>query len=454
MKQITTVTLLWLCLGTQSSAQHPLDDLEEGHWMVLSENTMSDFDPCPTQDCAYSGAEGQSGAVDDWVGAAFATEHGALGSLVVWGGGHGGYWGSEVYVFDVDTRLWSRVSDPYPNGNACDMDTGLYPDGSPCPAHTYDAVEYHPGTNSFVTLAAETNHMGGYFNDTPSMFDLGAGTWRQGCQRPDGRGITGAASAYDATRDLIWFIGAYNQRVASYDVDTCTWTAYEQYNVDIDVVAAIDPGRDLLVTIDGRGTQTVFVHDLADPGAGGVTITTTGDLEAQNQGANGFEWDPITEQFVAYVDGASVYTLRPPAGAWETEPWTWTRIDPAPTSTVVPSANGNGTYSRFRYVPAKNVFILLSANDGPVWAYRLSPEIPPPRPDAGVVPRDGGMPGVDGGGSPDGGGGDAGGGASGDGGCGCRVASHASSPASAWAIVVLGAILMFRRRRGSRRSRS
>jgi MYXO-CTERM domain-containing protein len=178
-------------------------------------------------------------------------------------------------------------------------------------------------------------------------------------------------------------------RVAAYDVDACAWTSYGEYNVDIDVVSAIDPGRDLLVTIDGRSTHTVFVHDLANPGAGGVTVTTSGDRDPELEGASGFEWDPVTATFVAWNGGPEVYVLAPPAADWRTAPWVWSRVDPASGNTVVPTAaNSNGTYSRWRYVPSKNVFILLNRTTDPVFAYRLDPTIPdpidePPDPPAG-----------------------------------------------------------------------
>ena len=58
--------------------------------------------------CSYSAVEGVSGVIDDWCGGAFASGFGTLGGLVVWGGGHNGYFGSELYVFDLESQLWVR----------------------------------------------------------------------------------------------------------------------------------------------------------------------------------------------------------------------------------------------------------------------------------------------------------------------------------------------------------
>src|SRR5262245_14739903 len=87
---------------------HPAEELAPGHWMELSLNVIEDVDPCPPEDCSWSAVEGVSGTIDDWCGGALAAGFGALGGLVVWGGGHNGYFGSEIYVFDIDTQLWVR----------------------------------------------------------------------------------------------------------------------------------------------------------------------------------------------------------------------------------------------------------------------------------------------------------------------------------------------------------
>jgi len=64
--------------------------MEDDTWTAISLNTLADVDPCPDRDCGYSAIEGQSAVLNDWTGGAFASEEGALGSLLVWGGGHNG----------------------------------------------------------------------------------------------------------------------------------------------------------------------------------------------------------------------------------------------------------------------------------------------------------------------------------------------------------------------------
>jgi len=154
-----------------------------------------------------------------------------------------------------------------------------------------------------------------------------------------------------------------------------SWTEYGRYNIDIDAVSAVDPVRDLFVTVDGRGTKTVRVKDLKNPTASAVTVKTAGDVEIQGISAIGFEWDPVGEQFVAWRGGTSVYTLTPPSTNWANEVWVWTRVDAAPTNTVVPtSPNMNSTYSRFRYAPSVNAFLVVNRTSDPVFAFKLTPD--------------------------------------------------------------------------------
>ena len=130
-----------------------IDDLQPGHWAAISLNTISDVDPCPANNCSYTAVQGQSAVIDVWNGGAFATRYGQRGGLVVFGGGHGAYYGNEIYVFDLASRKWERVSEPVVNPS-CNQSTGELQDGSPCSAHTYDYVDYHPATNSFVELGS------------------------------------------------------------------------------------------------------------------------------------------------------------------------------------------------------------------------------------------------------------------------------------------------------------
>jgi hypothetical protein len=379
-------------LGSAAAlAQHPVEALASGQWFQAPNSKMSSVDPCPAGNCSYSGNEGQSGVMDDWSGGAFATGLGAMGSLLVFGGGHNGYFGNEVYAFDIATLTWKRVTEPVQNPD-CDYDEGELQNGSPCSPHTYDYLDYHPTSNSFVKLgSASDQDRGGLGSPRVHLLNLDTKTWRRGARKPtfpgvggeDGYGMTGATSAYDPTRDVFWVLPAYNSRFAKYDPNAASgagqWTEYNRINVDIDGAAAVDPIRDLFVLIEGRLTQSVIVVDLKNPSADPVTVNVSGDTSFLNNTGPGFEWDPVSQAFVGWVGGTSVYKLTPPATNWKTSAWQLTKVNPAAGNAVTPtSVNGNNTYSRWRYVPALNAFVVVNRNTDNVYFYKLGPNIPQP----------------------------------------------------------------------------
>jgi|GEM_PF-5291945 len=394
-----TVVAGWLVtFAAAANAAPDWNALQPGRWAVVSENTIRDLDPCPQRDCSYSAVEGLSGLIDDWCGGAFASRYGRFGGLVTWGGGHNGYFGSELYVFDLDSGRWLRRTDPYDDGSSsvaarC-SDDGVYPDGSACPTHTYDQVDYHAATNRFVIIGGTPDPVcGGCVDDRVHLFDFDDGTWHLGARKPSALMYAGA-TGYDEKRDVFWLLSAYTRGFSKYDPNTDAWSEYGTVDTpfEIDGAGLVDPERDLFLFLDSRGTGRLYAIPLADPSGGLVELRTEGDREIQEAGsALGFERVPQEDCVVAWYDGAEVYVLRPPEGDWATGVWRWTRVPPDASNTVVPRRNPNGTYGRFRYAPSVNAFVLVSAYDGPVWAYRLTPGAGTgPNPDGGPDGGDGG----------------------------------------------------------------
>ena len=117
----------------------------------------------------------------------------------------------------------------------------------------------------------------------------------------------------------------------------------------------------------------VLTWNLDNPG-NPVAVNTSGDKAVESAQAPGFVFDPVSDKFVAWKGGASVYVLDP-------DNWMWTKISPAPTNKVVPSnPNSRGTYGRFRYIPSKNAFILVNRTNENVYIYKLTNGAGQPRP--------------------------------------------------------------------------
>lgn len=370
--------------GTGNAAPVPaaIRNLELHVWTPISANTLADVDPCPTRDCGYSAVEGQSAVLNDWTGGAFASAEGDHGGLVYFGGGHNGYYGNEVYLFDIGTLRWSRASEPTVGQTPGDattfglvQSTCLYYDGHPVAFHTYDSVTYLPTTRRFLL-----SNLGDVASSPPGldtgcssrfgmMYDFALGDW-VAVGDPIPVGGKYVPSAYDATRDSVWVwaqSGPYP--LQRYDVAADSWTEYaSDYLPSIDAVGAIDPGRDLFVVCEFRSSGEVLVKDLANPDAESVTVTTAGDTEIEQHGQIGFEWMASLGQFVAWHAGSAIYLLEPPSGDWATGIWQWTRVDLTgnpPTDPV------NGPYSKFQVASDLGIALVATKRDEPVHAVRL-----------------------------------------------------------------------------------
>jgi len=74
----------------------------------------------------WSGRAGFQAITEAWNGAVLATRFGASGSLIVFGGGHNNYFGSDVHAFDLATREWSRISDGFVGGQPEEYGAGAF----------------------------------------------------------------------------------------------------------------------------------------------------------------------------------------------------------------------------------------------------------------------------------------------------------------------------------------
>jgi hypothetical protein len=80
----------------------------------VSLNVMHDVDPCPANNCSWSGGVTKQSSVFNDTGVAVIPWLGTMGSLAITAGGHNDYFGNEVYVYDIALQKWWRLTDPDP----------------------------------------------------------------------------------------------------------------------------------------------------------------------------------------------------------------------------------------------------------------------------------------------------------------------------------------------------
>jgi hypothetical protein len=352
----------------------------------------------------WQGRCGFSSITEAWNGAVFALRLGASGSMIVFGGGHNDYFGSDVHAFDLSRRQWSRVSDGYVSGGSDAYGAGavypyaVYPDGSPLPPHTYGYVQYDSAGNDYLLLKGQLE-LGPDVKATPipHMFNLDSLTWRSGPKHPSATLGSGGWTTWDASRRILWghsgengngFVG-FAPDGDNGDGTFGSWTTlYPKKVQSADHNAmAIDPMRDIIVaTISTR--NALYALNPSKPAGEMVRLSCSGDQPVLAEFA-ALEYAANLDRFVYFSanDGPRLYTIAPPAGSsWAqltNGAWKWrnmlsaqNRLDPVAhaASHSKHAINRDHTFGRFRVATygTLDLAVLIRHVDTPVYAMVLN----------------------------------------------------------------------------------
>ena len=343
----------------------------------------------------WSGRVGFSSITEAWNGAVFASRCGASGAMIVFGGGHNDYFGSDVHAFDLLSREWRRLSDGFVSGTEGDYGAGaiypdaVYPDGSPLPPHTYDYVQYDELGNDFLLLKGQTE-LGPNVKAVaiPHLFNLDTLTWRRGPRRPLAILNSGGFTTWDANRRALWghsgddgggnaFV-AYSPDGVNPDGTVGNWTQYHpnklpgeanhnamQIHPEIDLVFVALHGRDALATIDPGNPEGPI-----------ETVTSLGPKPCLQEYA-ALEYSKGLKCLVYYsaAGGSDVYGVD-----WDGDARWRLLSEPASLDPVADAAaqsrhhvNRTHTFGRFRVASYHecDLAVLVRHVDSPVYAMRL-----------------------------------------------------------------------------------
>ena len=360
----------------------PLDSLLPGQWYQIPNSKIRSVVPNPLPAGLFAN-EGPGAVVWSWSGGLYDSKR---DRLVVWGGGHGAYAGNEIYAFDINALSWTRVTDPssltgFTNG----MTT--YADGRPVSVHTYDQLIYDPSVDRMFAFGG-SRYSSGSATDAAFTFNFDTKLWTQVASIPgdpysetNGYSLT---SAYDPVTKLVYIGGLWS--LTTYNVATNTWKLlsknYGGWELPNGLTAALDSKRRQYVQI-GRGYA--FIWDISVTAPQRVNLVTSGAKEIEQCDAPGLEYDPVSDRVVGWCAGSDVYTLNMDTKVWSkiTATNSVTPGDPRYVDPVY-GLQYHGTFGRFRYVPSKNIFIVVTDIDRDVFVYKLSaggvtpPPINPP----------------------------------------------------------------------------
>lgn len=335
-----------------------LGELLPGHWVELEGTAMQDvFSPEDT----VPGS--RAAIVDAWSGGVYDRDR---DRMVVWGGGHADYSGNEVYAFDLESLAWSRLNDPSLDVGG-DEASGYYPDGLPRSRHTYDYLVYVPELGSMCSAGGAGLWMSGQIGVANfDCFDFDALQWTSFAPTPEGS--IGGIADYDPVAGRVAYVAGPGIRyLTDYDVATDTWTThgdnFTNGGLGYALTGRVHPTARSFVA---AGASALYAWDLDV--AGGVVETTLAPANTPpgfDRANPGFDYDASLDRLVWWGGGTSVWSL-------DLEGMTWVEHPAAPESTVVPPEPvTNGTFGRFRYAIAADVFVLVNATNQNVFARRL-----------------------------------------------------------------------------------
>jgi hypothetical protein len=340
-----------------------------------------------------------------WNGAVFASRFGVSGAMILFGGGHNDYYGSDVHAFDLATRCWSRILDGYVVGRAHEYGAGavypdaVYPDGSPLPPHTYGYVQYDPVGNDYLLLKGQIE-LGPDVQAAPipHILNLDSLRWRRGPRHPSAILTSGGWTTWDPSRRIMWgHSGDDGNAFLSFSPDGDngdgtfgSWgVCYPKKlrNAADHSAMQIDPVRDIIVVVT-RALNGIYAIDPSAPDRDIAPLACAGERPVIAAYA-AIEYAPNLDQFIYYSAnyGSRIYSITAPfESTWSqlvSGTWNWRSVhnqrnalDPIADARAVAShaVNVGHTFGRFRVAGYSgiDVAILVRHIDSPVYAMRLN----------------------------------------------------------------------------------
>jgi hypothetical protein len=353
----------------------------------------------------WRGKMGFRAITEAWNGAVFASRFGASGAMILFGGGHDDYFGSDVHAFDLATRCWSRILDGYVVGRSNEYGAGavypdaVYPDGSPLPPHTYGYVQYDPVGNDYLLFKGQIE-LGSDVQAAPipHILNLDSLRWRRGPKHPSAILTSAGWTTWDPSRRVMWgHSGDAGNAFLSFSPDGDnsdgtfgSWGAcYPKKMRDAADHNAmqIDPLRDIIVVVTGALNGT-YAIDPSAPDRDIAPLACAGDRPVISAYA-AIEYAPNLDQFVYYSanDGPRIHSITAPLGStWSqlvSGTWNWRSVhnqrnslNPIADAEAISShaVNRSHTFGRFRVASysGTDVAILVRHIDTPVYAMRLN----------------------------------------------------------------------------------
>lgn len=336
-------------------------------WYQIPNTTLESVCPPASQYPAIQGNEGCSAVVNDWSGGAADTTR---NRLIVWGGGHHGYYGNEVYALDLNSLQIVRLNNPS-EVSEIDFTTFCgdnYPDGLPSARHTYGGLAYLPGKDALFAYGGGKAGCG-FLSTGTFSFNFGAQQWRN--ESPRGgtpNGAPGEMAQYDPNTGMVLLAdGGYTQtaKLWKYDPNANRYTLLRDMGSswEIHQNGVLDTTRKLLFVLGNNKFVKVKVSAGSTYAPEDLTGTASGCAGIIPVDSPGLAFDTKQNLVVAWGGGDSVYLYNPDTNSCSVQTY---RGGPGAQVSV-------GTFGRFRYFPLLGVFALVNNWNQNAYILRLTP---------------------------------------------------------------------------------
>lgn len=389
---VLALALLAPTQQTRAAVPDYIKTAPAGQWTQIGSNTASDVKFSGWGSGAYP-AEGDKFVqlFGVWAGAAYDPN---IPALYFTGGGHGSYDGNEFYEFRLDVNAWERVNDPSPYLESQQVG-GILPDGLPQAIHTYGEIEcdwdtgiiyrLSNGGSAITTTWAFNPHAAAHPMAYPAQTTA---AWTNITTAPVGQGYAGGF-AWDPVTKKFYGGHSVSDFFAARYMDPGSGTygklpspfGSQGFAPGLDASVTIDPDRRLMFVVGGQNSNTdtyvgrgLVTYNIDTQTWTNLTPTTTGDKLPETSYAAGFTYDSrrkLLWWWNGIPDTKSLFQFD-----YTTK--TWTRITPAGASPA--PAYAQGTYNKFRYIAAYDVFVAVggtTSSDPQVWMYKPADWQPP-----------------------------------------------------------------------------
>jgi hypothetical protein len=356
-------------------------------WTALPNTKLQSV--CP------SGFSGCANVINAWSGGIADTKR---NRLIIWGGGHGDYFGNEVYALDLNAspaRL-TRIIDPSPPNSTPATCPAALSDGNPNSRHTYNGLAYMANIDKMFAFNGSLACDPGKFAKDTWTLDLATLTWTRkdpvsGNPQPTTYyGSPVSFAAYDPNTGSVFLnnLGV----LFKYDHAANRYTALNtSATPSFNSTPVIDPKRKLLFYIGSPVNSAQSTAVATGPASIQVVDLSGGSYQLQNWTSQvtgcdglaaatnpGLAYDSGRDRIVGWPNfGNTVYIFNPDTKSCTTE----THPGGPPNST---DYNGKiystGTYGRFQYFPALDAFVVVNFWTNDAYLLRLSGASTPPPP--------------------------------------------------------------------------